>query len=83
MKRCWVYQGEINSERKAILYENKVPEKFPKNVSLEAEQINKNVSDSNDTKRKDLRKKLVFTIDGDDAKDFDDAVCVENTKVRL
>ncbi len=72
--------GEINSERKAILYENKIPEKFPKNVSIEAEQINKNVSDSKDIKRKDLRKKLIFTIDGDDAKDFDDAVCVEVTK---
>ena len=72
--------GEINSERKAILYENKIPEKFPKNVSAEAEQINKNVSDSKDIKRKDLRKKLIFTIDGDDAKDFDDAVCVEVTK---
>jgi len=72
--------GEINSERKAILYENQVPEKFPKNVSIEADQINKNVVETTGEKRKDLRKKLIFTIDGDDAKDFDDAVCVEVTK---
>lgn len=72
--------GEINSERKAILYDNRIPEKFPKNVSIEADTINKEVSVSNDGNRKDLRKKLVVTIDGDDAKDFDDAVCVEVSK---
>jgi len=71
---------EINSERKAILYEYHIPEKFPKNVTIEADKINKSVPETHDDKRKDLRNKLVFTIDGDDAKDFDDAVCVEVTK---
>ena len=36
--------GEINSERKAILYDHRIPEKFPKNVSIEADQINREVS---------------------------------------
>ena len=30
--------------------------------------------------RLDLRGKEIFTIDGEDAKDLDDAVCVEKTK---
>lgn len=72
--------GEINSERKAILYEHHIPEKFPKNVAIEADKINKSVPENHDGKRKDLRNKLIFTIDGDDAKDFDDAVCVEVVK---
>ena len=72
--------GEINTERKAILYEHRIPEKFPKKVSSEADRIKNTLPENHEKDRKDLRNKLVFTIDGDDARDFDDAVCVEVTK---
>jgi ribonuclease R len=72
--------GEINTERKAIIYEHHIPEKFPNKLLSEADLINRNVITKPDGKRLDLRDKLFFTIDNDDARDFDDAVCIEVLK---
>lgn len=50
---------------------------FPRNVIEEVELISEEIPQSEIEKRIDLRKKNVFTIDPDDAKDFDDAVSIE------
>lgn len=51
-----------------------LPGDFPPEVQLAAEAIH---SDFDPQGRRDCRQDLVFTIDPDTAKDFDDAICIE------
>ncbi|MDP3442058.1 MAG: VacB/RNase II family 3'-5' exoribonuclease, partial [Ignavibacteria bacterium] len=51
--------------------------KFPKAVLKQANEIPLKIPDEEISKRIDLRDKNIFTIDPDDAKDFDDAVSIE------
>jgi len=53
------------------------PDEFPDAVEKELESIPKRVLKKEMQERKDYRDKLVVTIDGKDAKDFDDAVSLE------
>lgn len=50
---------------------------FPKEVEKEIESIPNSVSESEIIGRKDLRDLPIFTIDGDDTKDIDDALYAE------
>ena len=52
-------------------------EEFPDDVEEEAKRVSIPVEKEDLTGRKDYRNRLVITIDGDDAKDFDDAISVE------
>ena len=61
----------------AILHDNDVPESFPAEVQTEAQSIPSFVRESDMRGRLDLRDTILFTIDGDTAKDFDDAVSLE------
>ena len=72
--------GEINAEKKAIISDYGIPEKFSKKVISEADKLPKEIRQTDIKNRVDLRKKLFFTIDNDDARDFDDAVCINKTK---
>ncbi len=63
--------------RKSVMVTYGLPEDFSKAVFHEAEQISDNVEETELNKRRDLRDKIIFTIDGADAKDLDDAVSVE------
>lgn len=67
----------IQSSIAAILHDNDVPERFPAEVQAEAQNIPTFVRDSDMLGRLDLRDTVLFTIDGDTAKDFDDAVSLE------
>ncbi|MDR2295703.1 MAG: ribonuclease R [Clostridiales Family XIII bacterium] len=49
---------------------------FPQNVEAEAGRVKQVVSEADLVGRRDLRGERIFTIDGADAKDFDDAVSV-------
>lgn len=49
-------------------------EDFPKEVEEEAEKLNVPVSEEKIKGRKDFRNELTITIDGEDARDFDDAI---------
>ena len=53
---------------------HEIPNKWPKTVSREIAQFPKNVSELEREGRFDLREIPFVTIDGEDAKDFDDAV---------
>ncbi len=49
-------------------------EEFPESVLNEAKRVNIPVSEDNQDGRKDYRDRTIITIDGEDAKDFDDAI---------
>lgn len=51
-----------------------LPLEFPEKVLNQAERVAKDVSDADMAGRKDLRELMMVTIDGEDAKDLDDAV---------
>lgn len=76
-------QFEKDAELKSILYNYKLPNKFEKPVLEEAENVCNEKFDK--TGRKDFSEALVITIDGEDAKDFDDAISIEkiDDKYRL
>lgn len=61
----------------AILYEHDISVPFPQDVMEQAERIPLFVQQSDWTGRLDLRSQKLFTIDGDTAKDFDDAISLE------
>lgn len=60
-----------------ILDEHNIPKDFPSQVLYEADHVPSQVFHQEVNRRLDLRDKEIFTIDGDDAKDFDDAVSID------
>ncbi|OFY67647.1 MAG: ribonuclease R [Bacteroidetes bacterium RIFCSPLOWO2_02_FULL_36_8] len=66
--------GEHNTEMQSILYNYGFPPVFPKEVEDESKHIPDIIPDSEINKRRDFRKTPTFTIDPEDAKDFDDAL---------
>lgn len=60
-----------------LIKEYNLPYEFPTFVLEEAKQIREEIEKKDIPNRVDLRDKIIFTIDGKDAKDLDDAVCVE------
>ncbi len=73
-------QDEAGVDMLCLVKEYNLPYEFPKYVIDEAKQLKNKVDKKDIPNRKDLRDKNIFTIDGEDAKDLDDAVCVEKTK---
>lgn len=69
--------GTMEAAIAGILHENGVYDVFPDDVLQAADAMPQEVDPSALNGRLDLRDKLIFTIDGDDAKDFDDAVSLE------
>ena len=73
--------GQPGGDIKAIARTYDMRETFPSRVNAEAKAMKrKGIGTEDVKKRKDLRKKKVFTIDGADSKDFDDAVSIEILK---
>ena len=61
----------------SVLRQYDLPLHFPKTVLAEANIIGKIVNPRDEAGRVDCRRHQVVTIDPDDAKDFDDAICLE------
>lgn len=61
----------------AVLRQYQLPTAFPAAVRREAEAFGTEVRPEEIRGRADCRRQLVVTIDPDDARDFDDAICVE------
>ncbi len=69
--------GENNVEMHAILAEFNLPSKFAKDVEKAAEQIPTKIPSGEISARRDFRNITTFTIDPEDAKDFDDALSIK------
>jgi ribonuclease R len=69
--------GDNQAEMHAILAEYDLPHKYPEKVIKAAEKIDAAITEEEIKKRKDFRKTVTFTIDPDDAKDFDDALSIK------
>ena len=66
--------GEHETEIKSILKKSNISLEFPAEVLDYTGKISKTVSEKEIKNRRDFRKELTFTIDPEDAKDFDDAI---------
>lgn len=69
-----------------IIDDLKLPTLFPKDVGAEASKLTDEISKEEIRKRRDLRGHIIVTIDGANARDFDDAISVEDIgrdKIRL
>lgn len=72
--------GNHETEMNAIVAEFGFPLKFNPETEKEAEKISDKIGKDEIAKRRDFRKILTFTIDPEDAKDFDDAISYEVMK---
>ena len=68
---------EPDAEFKAILYKYDLNPKFPSGVEKQIKGIPAKVRPQDIANRQDCRQLFTFTIDPDDAKDFDDALSLE------
>ena len=78
--------GTMQASIAAILHENGIQEAFPEDAQQQAGSLGDRVPANAYVGRRDLRDELIFTIDGDSAKDFDDAVSLKplaNGRVQL
>lgn len=64
----------------SIIKEYNLPYEFPEVVINEAKDTKKEIQLEEIENRKDFRNEVIFTIDGEDAKDIDDAISVEKSK---
>lgn len=69
---------EPDAEFKAILYKYELDPSFPSAVLKQTEGIPDKVQPKDIEGREDCRELFTFTIDPDDAKDFDDALSIEH-----
>ncbi len=73
--------GEHNVEMNAIVKEKGFETEFPEKILIEAEGLKTELSEISIGKegRKDMRDRKTFTIDPENAKDFDDALSIKKT----
>nr|WP_225430001.1 ribonuclease R [Deinococcus detaillensis] len=67
------------TETQAVIVKYGLRDEFPPEVLEEAERIPRKLPDSALRERLDLRDYHIFTVDGSDAKDFDDAIHIQAT----
>ena len=73
------FLGEPGVDIEIVLRSHNLPTRFPQPVVEEAEQFPSTVRMEDLLGRKDFRAHRIVTIDGETAKDFDDAVEIERT----
>lgn len=70
--------NEAGIDMLSLIKDYELPYRFPKDVVKEAQKFGDKINPNDIAGRVDLRGKYdIFTIDGEDAKDLDDAVCVQ------
>lgn len=73
-------QFDKKAELKSILYSFNMPEQFYKETLAEAKGICNSVAEKDLVGREDFRNQITMTIDGEDARDFDDAVSIKKLR---
>ena len=71
---------EAGVDMLSIIKEYDLPAEFPENVIKEAKNYGDKIDEKDIQNRIDCRQDIIFTIDGEDAKDLDDAVRVIKLK---
>ena len=74
------HKNDAGTDILSIIRQFDLPEDFPREVLNEARAIPQRVEENQIRNRLDIRDMKLFTIDGEDAKDFDDAVSIEFCK---
>lgn len=69
--------NEAGVDMLSLIKQYELPYKFPEEVVSEAKAFGNKINEKNLEGRRDLRQDIIFTIDGEDAKDLDDAIHVE------
>ncbi|NGP76872.1 ribonuclease R [Balneolaceae bacterium YR4-1] len=70
-------EGSNDANVLSILAENDIKAPFPDEVTQFAEDIPERIPSKEYERRNDMRDEVVFTIDPEDAKDFDDAISIK------
>ena len=68
--------NDVGMDMISVVKEYELPYEFPDNVIDEAKKISQEIDEEEIKGRRDLRDDIIFTIDGEDAKDLDDAINV-------
>lgn len=68
--------NEAGVDMLSLIKEYNLPYEFPDDVILEAKKVENKITKKDLQNRLDLRGKNIFTVDGEDAKDLDDAIYV-------
>ena len=69
--------NEAGVDMLSLIKQYELPYKFPDEVVAEAKAYGDKIDPTDLPRRRDLRNDIIFTIDGEDAKDLDDAIHVE------
>lgn len=69
--------GDVGLEILSIIKQNDLPLEFPEEVLAASRKVPKTIKKTELAGRRDLRERTVVTVDGEDAKDLDDAVYVQ------
>jgi ribonuclease R len=71
------HKDKVGVDILSIIKKYNLPEEFPPEVEAYAEAIPEEIPEEEIKRRRDLRGLNIVTIDGEDAKDLDDAISVE------
>lgn len=71
------HKNDVGVDIEAIVYKHMFSPKFPDEVLEELDDIPDEVRSEDKIGRKDLTGEVIFTIDGDDTKDIDDAISIK------
>lgn len=77
VKRVIGHKNDPGMDILSIVVANGIPTKFPDEVLAEADAVPSEIDPAAFPERRDLRNQMIVTIDGEDAKDLDDAVTVQ------
>lgn len=71
------FTGDVGIEILSAIKNHNLPVDFPEAVKVAAEKVPSEITEADLKDRRDLRDVVMVTVDGEDAKDLDDAVCVQ------
>ncbi len=74
------HKNDVGVDVEAIVYKHMFSPKFPSDVLEELKDIPDIVRKEDKIGRRDLTDEVIFTIDGDDTKDIDDAISIKKLK---